>query len=123
MMTFQLPTHYLNICVAMCHSGKNIGLNARNNSGWIASKEGHKDIWNKFDVMDSKETEQIFRQCWNLESRIKKAKYQVLELKNSLLLLSSLKERRKKSFGPTASFASWGRRRQQEPDQVADVKR
>ena len=100
MMTFQLPPHYLNICVAMCHSGKNIGLNARNNSGWIASKEGHKD------VMDSKETEQIFRQCWNLESRIKKAKYQVLELKNSLLLLSSLKERRKKSFGPTASFAS-----------------
>ena len=56
--------------------------------------------------MDSKETGQIFRQCWNLESRIKKAKYQVLELKNSLLLLSSLKERRKKSFGPTASFAS-----------------
>ena len=80
---------------------KNIGLNARSNSGWIASKEGHK-----FDVMDSKETGQIFRQCWNLESRIKKAKYQVLELKNSLLLLSSLKERRKKSFGPTASFAS-----------------
>ena len=44
MMTFQLPPHYLNICVAMCHSGKNIGLNARSNSGWIASKEGLKDI-------------------------------------------------------------------------------